>query len=486
MSASSISLAAETPSAPTAPEKAFAAKPVTLQNRPGVLAFKESTHSKSAGLGARFWDVVRTVGGDSYSVFRGACYIFADYFSPASKKLGNLFENKLEGKFEEPKAFAHFAQGLESGKFSLPASPEYVKKRFLGVETFAPLFSVHQQGVTHEGWIDKQKAELNNYDDLSKPGKFFSLLKSKPRLNNSMDVGVEYNHARHDSYVSAGKLLMSQIEGVFFGLLTTVYLYGEIKNNKLNMSAAVAAELGKDAKDVGLRDIMHSKNPFIVSEKNRLVLQALTSYAADASFFGGIKAGLVGAAVKTTIMRTRMNRDHAPYDGLRSVVGKIQQRGGQMTDSAREAFVDEMTDVVQMVRREQRLPVLQQDALTPLRPVYDHLVRALAGGEMDEQGALYFLGCCLDEHHADQSMYNLHALINHGPAGVVKAKHQQLDLSQPAKNIGKPQAALTPEPEISESRSSAIKRIVQEGSHSLSPAAILERSEMAKAQTQAI
>jgi hypothetical protein len=211
---------------------------------------------------------------------------------------------------------------------------------------------------------------------------------------------------------------LAQAEAVGFTGLASAFAMKEYKDLKQNCALAVAAERGKDEKDIGFMDLRASNNPIVATAVDRFIWQTVARNGAGLSFFGGLLSGVLGNTALFTLERTVFYRPVA-YDLLNKVVNDIQVN--RLGDESKPVLVDGLIRSMQAMRMDHRQPLITKQQVDNLRPVLNRIAEDVIDRNFGLRGVMYLMGGgVLVPENPELSMRNYEHVYKLGVSGVAQ------------------------------------------------------------------
>lgn len=236
----------------------------------------------------------------------------------------------------------------------------------------------------------------------------------------SNDISIEQIESKiaQGQYADNYKTRITWAESAMFTALAARSAYHAGEQLLANSKLAVAAELGKDPKDVRFFDLRKSNNPIVCSAMDRFGWQTLTRLAGGGSFAFSLWGGIMANSVVITTERTIFYRPLA-YDILSKAINDVQLNS--LGKEARNDVVDNMVRVLQAQRFDHRQAMLPREQVEGLRPALEMIADDVIDKRFGITGLMYIMGggVLIPEDPA-QSIANYQHVRDVGVSGVVE------------------------------------------------------------------
>lgn len=240
-----------------------------------------------------------------------------------------------------------------------------------------------------------------------------------------------YDPKRHEEYY---KSRINYAESIAFTALALWHSKSSYDQMRDNCKLAVAAELGKDVKSIGLNDLRHSNNPLVVSAINRSFWQSLLRTGGGLSFIHSLWAGIMVNSAVITAERTVFYRPIA-YDVLSKTVNDVQMNSLGM--EAKSDVVDNLIRVLQAERFDHRQQMIPREQVEAMRPTLDLIAEDVINKRFGITGMMYIMGGgVIIPEDPQQTQTNYMHVRDIGVSGVMEeAKHIKRTTHAPSTKI---------------------------------------------------
>lgn len=253
-------------------------------------------------------------------------------------------------------------------------------------------------------------------------------------VSEETKIKTTTSNAEHGKYADHYKTHINYLESAAFTALAAKCSYNSFDQLLANSKLAVAAELGKDPKDVSFLDLRRSNNPIVVSAVDRFMWQTPMRIGAGLSFIPALWTGIVANSLVITMERTIFYRPLA-YDILSKAINDVQINS--LGVEAKGEVVDNLIRVMQAQRFDHRQAMIPREQVQAIRPTLEQVADDIINKRFGISGLMYIMGggVLIPEDPA-QSQANYQHVREVGVSGVMEeAKRIRRETHVPSTKI---------------------------------------------------